>query len=104
LGREALLKIKANGVSRKLVCLTSDDPHAMALGSEPILSLAGDPLGYVSNADYGYSVGKLILFGYISIAYAEKGTQVQVMYFDKTFTATVADDPLFDPKMTRLKA
>lgn len=104
IGREALLRAREAGVKRKLCCLTSADPAAMALGSEPILSLAGEKLGYVTSADYGYSIGKLILFGYLPVEQAQQGTQVQVMYFDRQFTAVVDNDPLFDPQMTRLKA
>lgn len=104
IAREALLRAREAGVRRRLCCLTSDDPSAMALGSEPILSLAGKKLGFVTSVDYGYSVSKLILFGYLPIEQAQKGTQVRVMYFDRQFTAVVDDDPLFDPQMTRLKA
>ena len=104
MGREALLRAREAGIERRLCCLTSDDPAAMALGSEPILSMAGEKLGFVTSADYGYSVGKLILFGYLPIEQAQQGNQVQVMYFDRQFTAVVDDDPLFDPEMARLKA
>ena len=103
MGREALLRARETGIARKLCCLTSEEPAAMALGSEPILSLAGEKLGFVTSADYGYSVGKLILFGYLPIAQAQPGTQVQVMYFDRRFTAVVDADPLFDPEMARLR-
>ena len=30
------------------------------------------------------------------------GTEVHIGYFDTLLTATVAEEPLFDPKMTRL--
>ena len=103
LGREALLKIKAAGVSRKLCCLTLDDPQAVVLGKEPILS--GDQtLGYVSSAGYGHSVGKFIIYGYLPIDFAVEGTKVEVVYFDKRYTATVTNEPLFDPDGEKVKA
>ncbi|HUN21697.1 MAG TPA: FAD-dependent oxidoreductase [Anaerolineales bacterium] len=104
LGRSALLKAKEAGVSRKLCCLTSADPHAMALGKELIVSLDGQRLGYVTSANFGYSIGKFICYGYLPSEYAAQGTPVQVEYFGKRWTAVVSPDPLFDPKMERMKA
>ena len=104
IGREALVEAKAGGLKQKLCIITSDDPNAMAMGSEPILSLDGEKIGYVTSVDYGYSVGKLIMMAYLPIEKAIKGTKVKVMYFDREFTAVIDDDPLFDPKMERLKA
>jgi hypothetical protein len=31
------------------------------------------------------------------------GNEVQIMYFDRRFTAVVTQEPLFDPAMERLK-
>ena len=103
LGREALLKQRQAGIGRKFSCLTSTDAQAMALGKEPILSEDGEPLGYVTSADYGYLVGKFILYGYLPLTHTSKGTVVQIRYFDRKFNAVVDADPLFDPRMKRLK-
>ena len=35
-------------------------------------------MGYVTSANYGYSVGKHILYGYLPVEYAAPGTQVEV--------------------------
>ena len=102
IGREALVKAKEKGIERKLCCLTLDDPGAVVLGTEPIVS-NGETLGYVTSADYGYSVGKFIAYGYLPGPYAEKGTKVEIVYFDQRHSATVSDDPLFDAGMSRLK-
>jgi glycine cleavage system T protein len=103
LGKAALQKIKETGVDRKLCCLTFDDPQAVALGKEPILT--GDQtLGYVTSANYGYSVGKWIVYGYLPVEYAQTGTKVDVMYFGQRNTATVTKEPLFDPQGQKLKA
>ncbi len=101
-GRPALLKAKEGGVARKLCCLTFVEPGAVALGKEPIL--AGDKkLGYVTSANFGYSVGRFILYGYLPLEYATEGTEVDVLYFGKRHRAVVTREPLFDPEMTRLK-
>ncbi|GIV70668.1 FAD-dependent oxidoreductase [Caldilinea sp.] len=102
IGRQALLQAKASGVQRRLCCMTFDAPDAMALGKEPIF--VGDRcIGYVTSANYGYAVGRHILYGYLPLAFAAPGTQVEVAYFGVRHRATVAAEPLYDPQMQRLK-
>ncbi|HLA44226.1 MAG TPA: aminomethyltransferase family protein, partial [Aggregatilineales bacterium] len=105
LGREALLKIKAAGIhiQRKLCCMTLDEPGAVVLGKEPILA-DGKTLGYVTSANYGYAVGRYIVYGYLPLEYAEPGTGVEIMYFGRRYAATVTQEPLYDAAMTRLKS
>ncbi|MEM7127045.1 MAG: FAD-dependent oxidoreductase [Chloroflexota bacterium] len=102
LGRNALLKVKESGVAKKLCCLTSDDPDAMALGKEPVFS-NGTTLGYLTSADFGYTIGKMVGYAYLPIDYAEQGTEVEIQYFDRRFGAVVSADPQVDPEMARLK-
>ena len=105
LGRDALVQAKKEGLKRKLVCLTSDDPAAMALGKEPLFLPGEDSaVGYLTAADYGYTVGKLIGFAYVPIEHAVMGTEFEVQYFDKRFKMVVDQDPQVDPKMTKLKS
>ncbi len=102
LGREALLKIKADGVGRRLCCITLDDPGAVVMGKEPIFS--GDTkLGYVTSANYGYSVGRFIVYGYLPVEFAAPGTSVEIEYFGERVAATVTTEPLFDPAGERVK-
>lgn len=103
IGREALLRLRDQGLSRKLCCLTFDEPGDVALGKEPILD--GDRvLGYVTSTNTGYSVGKHILYGYLPVEYAREGVQVQVEYFGRRCPATVSHDPLYDPGHQKLKS
>jgi glycine cleavage system aminomethyltransferase T len=102
LGREALTKAKER-VTRKLCCLTLDEPGAMALGKEPLL-VDGRAVGYVTSANYGYSVGKHIVYGYLPIQYAQPGMKLEVQYFGERQSATVREEPLFDPGNARMKA
>ena len=103
LGREALLRLKEQGLTRKLCALVFDDPCAVALGKEPILD-GERTLGYVTSAAYGYTVGKSIAYGYLPIACAEDGTRVEVEYFGRRYAATVAREPLYDPDGARLRS
>jgi len=79
-GREALERVKAlgaRGISRKLCCLTLDNPSAVALGGEPLL--AGERVvGRVTSGGYGYTVRQSIIYGYLPTEYADPGTIVEV--------------------------
>ncbi|MEE9249466.1 MAG: glycine cleavage T C-terminal barrel domain-containing protein, partial [Dehalococcoidia bacterium] len=102
LGRDALVRIKSDGLSRKLCCMTLDDPTAVVMGQEPVLE--GDRvLGYATSASYGYTIGRGIVYGYLPKEYTGEGTKVEVEYFGRRYKATVAKEPLFDPEMVRLK-
>jgi len=102
LGRDALAKAR-NHVQRKLCCMTFDDPEAIVLGQEPILS-DGRVLGSVTSANYGYSVGKYIFYGYLPHEYTAPLTRVEVQYLGRRYAATVTTDPVYDPKSERMRA
>jgi len=102
LGREALVNAKAEGVKQKLCCLTLTGPGAL-LGKEPIFS-NGTRLGYVTSANYGYSIGKFIAYGYLPIEFAKTGTAVEIEFLGTRLPAVVSDEPVFDAKSARMKA
>jgi len=102
IGRNALLRIKEQGITRKLACMTFDDPAVAVLGKEPIFA-GGQCVGYVTSANYGCTVGKSIIYGYLPLALAEDGSRVEVQYFGRRYPAGVVGEPLYDPQMTRLK-
>ncbi|MBM3935212.1 MAG: FAD-dependent oxidoreductase [SAR202 cluster bacterium] len=102
IGRDALAKIKKDGVKRKLVCITMDEPNTLAMGKEPILD-GSKVLGYVTSANYGYTVGKSIVYGYVPTECAAEGTKVQIEHFKEIYPATVTREPLLDPENLRLK-
>ena len=63
-GRDALLRIKAEGVRRRVVNLTIDAPEAMLWGGEAILR-DGQPAGFVTSAAYGHTLGRPVALGII---------------------------------------
>lgn len=103
LGKEASKHIKEKGVKKKLCCLTLDNPRAAAFGYEPIFSNS-TCIGLVTSANFGYSVGKYILYGYLPKEYSKSGTKLEIEYFGERQSVTVENDPLFDPKGERMKA
>lgn len=102
IGRKELEQMKAEGSWRKLCCCTLDD-NVVLLGKEPILD-GETVLGYVTSANYGYSVRKSIAYGYLPIDYAKPGTKVEVLFFNKRYAATVQKEPLYDPENRQLKS
>lgn len=122
-GREALTKKKAEPLTRRLVTITLDEPKAAVTGNEPIFirqsngmnggRLNSSPIsgpddsgciGHITSGNYGYSVGKYIAMGYVSIEHSTPGTQLEVEYLAERFPAVVADDVLFDPENQRMRA
>jgi glycine cleavage system aminomethyltransferase T/glycine/D-amino acid oxidase-like deaminating enzyme len=103
IGQEALQLVQQQSVTRRLRCMTLDDTATVLMGSEPILD-GDDVLGYVTSANYGYTVGQSIIYGYLPGAYASEGTSVEVEYFGQRYPATVVREPLYDPENAKLKA
>ncbi|GAA1964058.1 FAD-dependent oxidoreductase [Amycolatopsis minnesotensis] len=103
IGREALVGRSAGTARRKLTCLTLDEPGAVVLGKEPVFS-EGRPCGYVTSAAYGYTIGRGIAYAWLPSEVAVPGRGVEIEYFGEKVAATVAEEPLFDPKMTRLRS
>ena len=101
-GREALEKRKEEGPRRKLACLTLDDPGVVVMGSEPVFA-DGEAVGYVTSAAYGYSIGQSIAYAWVPPELAEEGTKLEIEYFAERHPATVAEEPLFDPEMRRMR-
>ncbi|MBZ3905915.1 GcvT family protein [Streptomyces griseiscabiei] len=101
IGKDALLRRKEN-VRRKLTCLVIDDPRSVVLGKEPVLD--GDrPVGYVTSASYGYTIGKGIAYAWLPTELTAPGTVLHIGYFDQRVEAVVTEEPLFDPTMSRLR-
>jgi glycine cleavage system aminomethyltransferase T/glycine/D-amino acid oxidase-like deaminating enzyme len=98
-GREALVGRSADTVTRTLTCLTT---ASAVLGGEPVFSQAG-PAGYVTSAAYGYTVGTHIAYAWLPADVAVPGTDVWIDYFGERVPAVVAEEPLFDPGMSRLR-
>ncbi|WP_260637073.1 GcvT family protein [Streptomyces angustmyceticus] len=101
-GRDALVGRSEETAARRLTCLTLDDPDALVLGKEPVF-VDGVPAGYVTSAAYGYTLGRGIAYAWLPAAAAAPGTPVHIEYFGEKIPATVAEEPLFDPRMERIR-
>ena len=100
-GKAALEGRSEEGSARRLRCLTVDDGRSMAMGKEPVF-YKNQAVGYVTSAGFGYTVRKPIAYAYLPAA-VSLGDSVEIEYFGRRIQATVTEDPLYDPAMTRLR-
>ncbi len=103
IGKQAVIEERKAGLAKKLVPILLDDADAAPLGGEPIL-IDGVKVGYVTSANFGYSVGKSIAYGYLPAEQAVPGTRAAVRIFDREVEGTVTTEPIFDPKGERIRA
>jgi len=67
IGRDALIAAKAEPLLRRLVSLTLEDPEPLLWGGEAILR-DGKPIGDLTSAAYGHTIGTAIGLGYVKRA------------------------------------
>jgi dimethylglycine oxidase len=100
-GKAALERRRAD-VRRKLTCLTIEDPRAVVMGKEPVYD-GQRAVGHVTSAAFGHTIGKGIAYAWLPAELTTPGTTVHIGYFDQRVEAVVAEEPLFDPAMSRLR-
>ena len=99
IGKDALKRIKAKGVKRKLVGVEIEgDPIEFNM-TKWTVSRDGKPAGHITSAIYSPRLEKNIGYAMLPIEHAALGTQVTVMAPDSgERKATVAPKPFVDPK------
>jgi len=102
IGKDALVKQKADGLKQKLCTITLDDDRTIALGKEPI-RIDGKIVGWIAAGGFGYSVGKSIAYAYLPMEYAKVGTKLEIECFGEQVGAEVAPSVLWDAKGERIR-
>ncbi len=102
LGREALLPRRFATPTRRLCCLTLDDPAMVVLGGEPV-RIGGELVGRVTSGGFGYTVGRSIAYAYLPEALVAVGTELEVDLFGVWVVGRVAEDILYDPTGVRIR-
>ena len=106
-GREALEAQRRDGVRKRLVCLTVEDPDVVLLGRETIFR-NGEPVGWLTSAGWGYTVAANIGYGYVRCAdgitpdYLTAGDYALEVATEMV-PARLHMKPLYDPGMARIK-
>jgi len=107
LGREALERQKREGLKRRLVGFTIDDPDVVLLGRETILR-DGERVGWLTSGGWGYTVGKGIGYGYVRDAKGIDTTALRASSYELEVASTRVPArlhlrPLYDPGMKRIR-
>jgi dimethylglycine dehydrogenase len=106
IGRDAALKEKETGPKRRLVTLVVDavagSQGADVIGDEPVWH-DGKVAGWVTSGAYSHHVGKSVALAYVptQLERANSGFEVEVLGIKRN--ATIAPEPLFDPKGERMR-
>ena len=81
--------------------MTLDDPGALVATGHPVV-VDEDVVGYTARTGYGYTIDAGIAYGYLPTDYAEAGQPVEIRYEGQAYSATVRDEPLFDPDREKM--
>jgi 4-methylaminobutanoate oxidase (formaldehyde-forming) len=106
LGREALLRQKADGVKRRLVILVLQDSEPILWGGEPILR-NDRTVGYTTSGGYGHTLGASVGMCYVrndagvDREFIDAG-RYEVNVSGKVCPATAHLEPPYDPQRTRI--
>ena len=99
LGRQALSAIRDCGITQKLVCLALNDPLPV-FGGEAILS-AGKPIAQTTSGNFGYTVGKSLVLGYLPTEYLGR-SEFEVESLGERSSAKLIEGAAYDPKRQKI--
>ena len=106
IGRDAVLKKKETGLSKRLVQFKLSDPEPLLYHNEPILR-DGEIVGYLSSGAYGHHLGAAIGLGYVPCQ-GESAADVLASSYEIDVCGTRVQaqaslKPMYDPKSERVK-
>lgn len=93
IGKDALLKKKEAGLSRKLMGLVIDEPRKVPRSGYSVLNADGEKIGEVTSGTQSITLSKGIALAYIAISYAEPDTELFVKIRKDRVPATVVKPP-----------
>ncbi|MBI2161133.1 MAG: glycine cleavage system aminomethyltransferase GcvT [Candidatus Rokubacteria bacterium] len=99
IGRDALEKVRAEGVRRKLVGLEMVDKAVARHGYA--VHKAGRPVGVVTSGSYGPSVDRYIAMAYVETALAAIGTALDVEVRGQAKAARVVRTPFYPSRVKK---
>ncbi|MEM7169472.1 MAG: FAD-dependent oxidoreductase [Pseudomonadota bacterium] len=108
IGRDALLRQKEEGVTKRMVQFALKDPEPLLYHNEPIFR-DGKIVGRVTSGNYGHHLGAAIGMGYVThpdgvTADFVKSGDYEIEVACERFAATASLRPLYDPKSERPKS
>jgi 4-methylaminobutanoate oxidase (formaldehyde-forming) len=101
LGRDGLVAQKDAGVERRL-CTFTLESMAYPVSGEAIIS-DGQVVGFTTSANFGHTVGKPVVYGYLPAALLDR-IDFTIEVYGEPIAAVRHDRPLYDPAGAKLKA
>ena len=99
IGKSALAKIKATGVSRQLVGLEIDGaPLEQPNAKHWPLHVAGEDVGHITSAVYSPRLKRNIALGIVDVSHARMGQRLKAQGDGGELDITVVEKPFYDPK------
>lgn len=95
IGREALLKVREKGISRKLVGLFV--PKGGIPRNKMEVRKEGKKVGYVTSGNFCPSLKKIYAMAILALPFTEKGSKVDVVIRNRDVEAEVVDMPFVKP-------
>ncbi len=102
IGKEAALKEKEAGPSKKLVTMVLETDDIDVSNDEAILK-DGECVGYVTSGGFAHHVGKSMALGYVPSEHSGDGTAFEVEILGKRYPAKVVAQPVYDPAGLRMR-
>jgi len=96
-----LAESSARSTNRRLRTLSLTDIEIVPTAGQPI-SMQGKTVGYITSAEFGWSVGHPVALGWLPAEVSE-GDAVQISCGGTTVNAVVAPDAVFDPTGSRIR-
>ncbi len=106
LGREALLRQRERGVTRRLVQFALEDPRPLLYHNEPIWR-SGKLVGRISSGMFGHTLKRAIGLGYVENEdrSADIGAgRYEIEVAGTRFPARASLKPLYDPTSSRIRS
>lgn len=103
IGKQALVKQKQEGLTRKLCTLVLDEDEFTQIYGGEAVYYGGKVVTRVRSGGYGYTLGKNILYAYLPLELAKAGTHLEMDLIEGRKQGQVTSTVLFDPKGEHLR-
>jgi len=103
IGKQALLKVKAEGLKHKLCTLVLEGEEYLPLYGGEAVYFGGEVISRVRSGGYGFTVKRNIVYAYLPLELTKTGTKLNIDVFDAVHPAVVSASVLVDPKGERLR-